>query len=408
MLTLREAQVRVLGAFTPSEAVRIPVTQAFGLTSAEEVTALEPLPRFDNSAMDGFAVRSQDVIGASSSRPTPLRVVGEARAGAATAAQVAAGTAVQIMTGGVMPVGADAIVPVEDILEGDDGDVMVTREVQPGAYLRKAGVDVSLGEVAVPAGVDLGPGELAIVTALGYREVAVRLPPRVALLVTGDELVGVGGAVGQGQIRDSNSIALSALVQEAGGRVVSLQRVSDEMEATVDAFALAARSADLVVSSGGVAVGRYDLVKRAVEELGRIDFWKVAVQPGKPVVLGSIEGTPFLGLPGNPVSVHISFEQFVRPALRRLRGCATLWRPRVTAHLATPLEKPGGRLHLVRVRLQRDQDGFLALPTGPQGSHVMSSLVDCHGLAFFDADLERLEQGDPVTVEVWRLPGEAE
>ncbi len=407
MLTLRDAQLRVLDAFAPSDVVRVATSQAFGLTSAEEVTATEPLPRFDNSAMDGFAVRSRDVIGATSSSPTPLRVVGEARAGGVSSAQVATGTAVQIMTGGVMPVGADAIVPVEDTLESD-GNVMVTRGVQPGAYLRKAGADLCLGEVAVPAGVELGPGELAILTALGYRDVAVRLPPRVAVLVTGDELVGVGDAVGHGQIRDSNSIALSALVHDAGARVVSLQRVPDEMEATVSAFARAAASADLVVSSGGVAVGRHDLVKGAVEELGQIDFWKVAVQPGKPVVLGSIQGTPFLGLPGNPVSVHISFEQFVRPAIRRLRGCVTLWRPRVTAHLATALEKPRGRLHLVRVRLHRAQDGFLALPTGPQGSHVMSSLVDCHGLAFFNADLERLEEGDPVTVEVWRLPGESE
>ncbi len=407
MLTLREAQLRVLDAVAPSEVGRVPPTEALGLVTAEEVTALEPLPRFDNSAMDGFAVRSQDVIAASSSSPTPLRVVGEARAGAVSSTEVAAGTAVRIMTGGVIPGGADAIVPVEDTLESD-GHVMVTRGVQPGAYLRKAGVDIRLGEVAVPAGVELGPGELAMLTALGYRDVAVRLPPRVAVLVTGDELVGVGDAVGEGQIRDSNSIALSALVHDAGARVVSLQRVPDEMEATVRAFARAAKSADLVVSSGGVAVGRHDLVKGAVEELGEIDFWKVAVQPGKPVVLGSIEGTPFLGLPGNPVSVHVSFEQFVRPALRRLRGCATLWRPRVTAHLATTIEKPRGRLHLVRVRLHRAGDRFVAVPTGSQGSHVMSSLVDCHGLAFFNADLERLEEGDPVTVEVWRLPGETE
>ncbi len=407
MLTLREAQSRVVDTFAPTEIVRLPLGEALGLASAEEVTAPEPLPRFDNSAMDGFAVRSQDIVAATSSKPTPLRVVGEARAGSAASTQVAAGTAVQIMTGGVVPVGADAIVPVEDTLESN-GNVMVTRAVRPGAYLRKAGVDLCLGDVAVPGGVELGPGELAILAALGYREVAVRLRPRVALLVTGDELAEVGDAVGHGQIRDSNSIALSTLVQEAGGRVVSLQRVGDEMKATVEAFALAARSADLVVSSGGVAVGRYDLVKRAVEELGRIDFWKVAVQPGKPVVLGSIGGTPFLGLPGNPVSVHISFEQFVRPSLRRLRGCATLWRPRVTARLASVLEKPKGRLHLVRIRLHRDRKGLVAVPIGPQGSHIMSSLVDCHGLAFFNAELERLEEGDQVTVEVWRLPGESE
>ncbi|MGH2753826.1 MAG: molybdopterin-binding protein, partial [Actinomycetota bacterium] len=174
---------------------------------------------------------------------------------------------------------------------------------------------------------------------------------------------------------------------------------------TLDAFKRAAEDADLVMSSGGVAVGRYDFVKEVVEELGAIDMWRVAMQPGKPVVLGSIAETPFLGLPGNPVSIHVSFEQFVRPAIRKMRGCKTLFRPTLIATLDSTLEKRPGRLHLVRVRLRREDAGWVATPTGPQGSHIQSSLVDTHGVAVFARDASRLETGTEVEVQVWDLPG---
>jgi molybdopterin molybdotransferase len=230
--------------------------------------------------------------------------------------------------------------------------------------------------------------------------------PRVAVLVTGDELVPPEATPAPGEIRDSNSVALAALVVDAGAEVVGFPAVPDRREAVVEAFRAAAGSADLVLSSGGVAVGRYDFVKEVVEELGRIDLWRVAMQPGKPVVLGEVAGVPFLGLPGNPVSIHVGFEQFVRPAIRKMRGCRDLLRPRMPARLTETIEKKPGRLHFVRVRLAHSSEGWLATPTGRQGSHIQSSLIDCHGVAQFPADATRLEEGAEVTVEVWSLPGE--
>jgi len=401
MLSVAEAQKKVLAAVEVLDPVSVLVADALGLTVAQDLRAPHPLPRFDNSAMDGFAVRAEDTIGA----PVELRVTGEVRAGSiSTEETLAPGTAVRIMTGASVPDGADAIVPVE--VTEESGDVVrVLESVEAGRHVRPAGDDVDAGQLVVSAGTELGPGELALVASLGLSPVPVRPRPRVAILVTGDELVPPEEEPGPGQIRDSNSIALRALVREAGAEPLAMPHVPDDRAATLDAFKWAAEDADLVVSSGGVAVGRYDFVKEVVEELGGIDMWRVAMQPGKPVVLGSLGATPFLGLPGNPVSIHVSFEQFVRPAIRKMRGCATLFRPTITAKLTETISKRPGRLHLVRVRLDATGGGWTATPTGPQGSHIQSSLVGTHGVAVFERDLERLDAGSPVEVQVWSLPG---
>jgi molybdopterin molybdotransferase len=227
---------------------------------------------------------------------------------------------------------------------------------------------------------------------------AVRRGPKVAVLVAPE------AAPGPGQIRDSNSVALRALVEQAGAEVVPFPPVPDDKEAVVQALRRAAELSDLIVSSGGVAVGRYDFVKDAVQQLGHIELWRVAMQPGKPVVLGSVGTTPFLGLPGNPVSGHVGFEQFVRPAIRKMRGCRQLLRPIITASLGDAIQKTPGRLHFVRVRLEAASDRWVATPTGPQGSHIQSSLVECNGVARFEPDESRLEAGSAVDVEVWSLP----
>jgi molybdopterin molybdotransferase len=275
-----------------------------------------------------------------------------------------------------------------------------------GRNVRPAGEDVGAGDVVVPAGLELTPGELALLAALGLSPVRVIRRPRVAILVTGDELVESDADPGRGQIRDSNSVALRALVQDAGGEVVSARVVPDDRTETVRIFRSASEDADLLVSSGGVSVGRYDYVRDVVEELGQIDLWRVAMQPGKPVVLGEAAGTPFLGLPGNPVSVHVCFEQFVRPALRKMRGCRLLLPPLVKATLTEGLSKRPGRLHFVRVRLAFDDKSatWMATPTGLQGSHIQSSLVDCNGVARFEREETQLKAGDSVSVELWSLP----
>jgi molybdopterin molybdotransferase len=313
------------------------------------------------------------------------------------------GNAVRIMTGAPLPPGADSIVPVEQTTEAD-GFVSVEGPVANGAFIRRAGEDVRLGETVVSAGTELGPGELAMLASVGASPVEVVRMPEVTVLITGDELVPPEVEPGEGQIRDSNSVALKALLAEAGAGSVLIDRVPDDRDAVVDAVRRAAVDSDLIISSGGVAVGKYDFVKSVVEQLGRIDMWRVAMQPGKPVVLGEVAGTPFLGLPGNPVSIHVSFEQFVRPAIRKMRGCNALLRPTMSATLTADITKPPGRMHFVRVRLTRSGDAWAATPTGPQGSHIQSSLVQCHGLARFPLEDTRLSVGDPVTVELWKLP----
>jgi molybdopterin molybdotransferase len=404
LLPVDEARARVLERFEPLGSISVPLSVAHGRVAATTTVAPDALPSFDNSAMDGYAVRAADVADAAPDSVVMLPVVGEVRAGVPGEARVERGTAVRIMTGGRIPDGADAIVPVEDT-DGSDESVAISAPTSVGRHIRPAGDDISRGDVVVQAGTQLFSGEIAILASLGITPIEVHRAPRVAILVTGDELVDPSEAPRPGGIRDSNSPALRSLCAEAGAEVVMSERVADDMDSHRAAFAKAAVDADVLISSGGVAVGKYDFVKAVVEELGSIDLWRVAMQPGKPVVLGTVGSTPFLGLPGNPVSIHIGFEQFVRPALRLMAGHRELLRPRIGARLTAPLDKKPGRRHYVRVRLRRDGDRWLATPTGAQGSHIQSSLVDCHGVAIFEADLDHLGADDAVEVEVWRLPG---
>ena len=403
MLDVEDARARVLARFEALEVIRVPIVDALGHALASDAIAPHALPRFDNSAMDGYAVRGTDAASASADAPVTLRIVGEVRAGGASDVRVAAGTAARIMTGAVLPEGADAVIQVE--ATEAHGDKVVLRAPTPkGTHVRAAGDDFSAGVTVVTAGTEIGPGEAAVMASLGLSPVDVRRQPRVAVLVTGDELVDPEADPQANQIRDSNTVALRALIDESGGELASYERVPDTRRAHLEAFERAAARADVIVSSGGVAVGEYDHVKDVVEELGSISLWRVAMQPGKPVVLGEVRGVPFLGLPGNPVSVHVGFEQFVRPALRKLRGCRALLRPTLRATLTEAISKRPGRLHFVRVRLGQTGSGWSATPTGPQGSHIQSSLVECHGVARFDRDLSRLEEGQDVVVEVWKLP----
>jgi molybdopterin molybdotransferase len=403
MLTVQAARERVLTAIEPLSPVDVPVGDALGLVLARDVVAPEALPRFSNSAMDGYAVRADDVVMASENEPVELSVVGEVRAGSPGDVEVAPRTSVRIMTGAPIPPGADAIVPVE-LTSEHDGRIRIVESVAVGRHVRPAGEDVAEGGVLVRAGTELSPGELAVLAAAGASPLPLRRGPRVAVLVTGDELVPPEASPGAGQIRDSNSIALRTLVAQAGGEPLPFPVVEDDRQAVREALGRAADLADLIVTSGGVSVGGYDFIKEIVEELGSIELWRVAMQPGKPVVLGRVGSRPLLGLPGNPVSVHVAFEQFVRPAIRKLRGCRSLLRPTVAARLTETVRKPPGRLHFVRVRLDASGEEWTATPTGPQGSHIQSSLVECHGVARFGVDETNLDEGSTVVVEVWTLP----
>ena len=397
MLSLSEARDQILELVAPLSPVHVRLDQAAGLCTVDDVRAPHALPPFANSSMDGYAVRRSDL-----DPPRPLQLVGEIRAGEAGETPLGPGEAMRIMTGAPVPPGADAVVPIEVASESDD--VLTVHDVPPSSYIRPAGDDIAAGAVAVRSGIPLGAAELALLASLGVSPVEVRPAPHVACVTSGDELVAPEGSISPGQIRDSNAVALATLVHDTGGTSVVLPRVPDDPEAVTMALQTAAAEADLVLSAGGVSVGRHDYMRKIVERDGEVALWRVAVQPGKPLLAGTIYGTPFIGLPGNPVSVHVGFEQFARPALRKMLGCVELLRPLARATLTTGITKPPGRLHLVRVKLAQEDARLMATPTGAQGSHIQTSLVGCDGLAHFPAESTSLDEGAEVDVEVWRLP----
>ena len=396
MLTVAEARARLLAYFKPLEAEPAPLEAALGRVLAEAVLAGEDLPPFANSSMDGFAVRVVDVAQAASASPVTLRVSGDIPAGAPNPPALIPGTAMRIMTGAPVPAGADAIVPVEETDHADRGpsalpaEVRIFKAPEPGANVRPAGQDVRAGQVVLAAGTTLRPAAVGVLAALGQAQVRVHRRPLAALLSTGDELRDVGEPLGPGQIRDANGYSLAAAVEQAGGRVLRLGIVRDRLEAVVEKLRQAAAAgADLIISSAGVSVGAYDVVKSAVEADGALAFWRVSMRPGKPLAFGHVRGpdgraVPFIGLPGNPVSALVGMEVFVRPALLTLAGRRRWARPTILATLAEPFQSDGRETYL-RVTLEQQGDAFMAHSAGHQGSNIITSLVKADGLLIVPA-----------------------
>jgi molybdopterin molybdotransferase len=411
LITIDEARKRVLAAVTRLGDEPVPLDDARGRVLAEDVTSPLPVPPFDSSAMDGFAV----VAGPGAE----LEVIGEARAGHPFSGGLAPGQAVRISTGAVLPEGADAVVPVErttavkepgsgdavDLLadmetKGRHGRVSVP-EIRPGENVRRAGEDIPLNAVVLQVGRQLGPAELGVAASVGRAELACARRPRVAVLVTGDELTEPGEDLRPGAIYSSNAYALSAQVERAGGEVVARVTVPDDADGTRAALAGALDAADVVVVSGGVSVGPHDHVKPALRELGVDErFWGVSLRPGKPTWFGVRGGTLAFGLPGNPVSAMVTFQLFARPALAALQGAAPEAR-RVTAALAEPVARNPRREQAIRVHLLQSQNGLQAAPTkGAQGSHVLTSMVGADGLALIAPGDGEAPAGERVEVEL--------
>ena len=388
LLSIDEARAAVLGAVVPLDAEAVHVDDALGRVLAEDVVAAHDVPPFDNSAMDGFAV-------AAGPAGRTLALVGESRAGAPAERTPGATEAIRVSTGAAVPPGTEAVVPVEQTTSGD-GRVTVEAEVRPGQHLRRAGEDVRAGDTVLTSGSVMGPAEMGIAVVAGRAEVRLARRPRVALLITGDELKDPGEPLGPGEIHESNGTALGALTHAAGGVVASRARVGDSRDATITAIGVALGGADVLVLSGGVSVGPHDHVKPALEANGVDEvFWRVALRPGKPTWFGRNDDTLVFGLPGNPVSAMVTFLLFVRPALAKLQG-ADPRAKRIRAVLTERVERNPGRDEAVRVRLS---DGA-ATPTGPQGSHRLSSMVDADGLAIVRAGEGAADAGDGVEVEL--------
>jgi len=386
------ARDAVLAAAAPLTAEPVAVGRALDRVLAQELVAAANVPRFVNSAMDGFAVRA----GASSG---PLRIIGEARAGAPAvlAGPLGPGEAVRVSTGAPLPDGADAVVRLEDAREAD-GAVTLAVDVAPGRDVRRPGEDLRAGETVLRAGTRLGPAELAVAIAAGAGELRCARRPRVALVGTGDELRPPGAELGPGEIHESNLTVLRALATRAGAEAVLERSVPDDPAATRAALAEALDAADVVVASGGVSVGPHDHVKDALAALGvEQRLWRVDLQPGKPTWFGARGAQLAFGLPGNPVSSFVTFTLFVRPALLALQGAPPL--PERAAATLTEAVPRRGREQALRVRLSYGADGLRATPTGPQGSQVTRSLLGADGLAFVPAGAGSLAAGERVAVE---------
>ena len=408
MLSVADARARILDHFQPVGTETIGLADGAGRVLAEAIVAAHNLPPFDNSSMDGYAVRTGELDGASDERPVILPVSADIPAGGGIPAPLAVGSVARITTGAPVPPGADAVVPVEDTGERRQhgvgpppAQVRVFRAPRPGDNVRPAGQDVRAGQAVLQPGSVLGPASLGVLASLGQAQLLVYRRPVVAIVSTGDELREVHEPLAPGQIHDSNSYSLAAAAAQYGAHVLRLGIARDNAE-DVRARLLRAveQGVNLILSSAGVSVGAYDVVKTVVEAEGGLDFWRVRMRPGKPLAFGNVRGVPFFGLPGNPVSALLSFEVFVRPALLKAAGRRSWNKLEVSAVLQENLRSDGRESYL-RVIVERQAKGYSARSAGDQGSAVMSALVRANGLLIVPEGVTEARAGDEFTV--WLL-----
>lgn len=388
----------VLSAVRPLTPIDVHLLDAHGCMLTEDVVAPWPLPRFDNSAMDGYAVQATDVAGATGDEPVELPVVADIGAGDSEPSAIGPGLAARIMTGAPMPSGADAVVPVE-ATDGGTARVRVSEAVSEGRHVRRAGEDVREGDTVLVAGAYLGAAQLGLLAAVGFDQITVRPRPRVVVISTGSELVEPGLPLRPGQITDSNSYMLTAAAWEAGAVAYRVAPVTDDPAKVMDLIEDQLVRADLVVTSGGVSAGAYDVVKQVLSELGTVRFDKVAMQPGMPQGFGVIgeSGTPIFTLPGNPVSAFVSFEVFVRPAIRKMLGSPRLHLPTTKAVLQATLRSPEGKRQFARGRLLPTRDGaHQVTPLAGQGSHLLGDLAHANALIVVPEQVTEVAAGQVV------------
>jgi molybdopterin molybdotransferase len=381
MLTVAEAKEIILSAVRSRPARAVPLAEALDCVLAQDVTSPVDLPLWDNSVVDGYAVRASDVAGASENSSIHLRVIAEVPAGTAAHVGLEPQTCVCIFTGAPIPAGADAVVMQEDTHPHHEGYVAIAESVETGENIRRAGDDVTKNEVVLRAGMLLGPSQLGMAAAVGVAQLVVYPCPRVGVLVTGAEIVEPGRPLREGQIHDSNSYALCAFVKKAGCEPVDLGIADDTREDLHEKIDYGLSECDAVITVGGVSVGEYDLVKDVLAELGcEQNLWKIAMRPGKPFVFGARAEKLVFGLPGNPVSAAVTFLVLVRPALLKMRGLTEIELPSLSAETAEDFVNSGDRLHYMRAKLQREGEKWLVRPMPRQGSHVISSIANANCL----------------------------
>ncbi|MDI6754279.1 MAG: molybdopterin molybdotransferase MoeA [Thermodesulfobacteriota bacterium] len=394
MIHLEEAIRRILEQIPCLGLERLSFQQAQGRVLGEDIPAPRNIPPWDNSAMDGYAVRWRDIRAASPEKPVVLKVLADLPAGRTFKGRLGPGEALRIMTGAPLPRSVDTVVQVEST-ERSGANVKIFAGPGKGKNIRLAGEDVKTGDLVLAKGTVLQPAHIGMLASFQRSVVYVYQQPRVAILATGDELLEIDEPLKEGKIVNSNSYTITAQVAACGGLPIQLGIAKDRMEDLLSKIQQGL-VADLLVTSGGVSVGDYDLVKEMLKKLGKINFWKVAMRPGQPLAFGLISEKPLFGLPGNPVSSMVSFEQFVRPAILKMSGHQNLFRPTLKACLREEIEKKAGLVHFIRCRLSREGEKIYASTTGEQGSGILSSMVKAQGLIVLPRDLTRARAGEEV------------
>jgi molybdopterin molybdotransferase len=399
MISVEEALKTILAGCRPLGLEKVDILEAAGRVIGEDIFAPRDIPSAPNSAMDGYAVRSLDTKGAKAGKPVELKVIETIAAGSAPRKTVKEGQAARIMTGAVIPKGADAVVRREDTEER--GKTVLIKVAPPcGLDIRFPGEDVQKGERVIDAGGVLRPGHIGMLAALGKAFVSVYQKPRVAILSTGDELVDIETDPPPGKIVNSNSYSLAAQIIDCGGIPIMLGIGRDKKAELVEKFQIA-RRADVILSSGGVSVGDYDFVKDVMGDIGNaMHFWQVAMRPGKPLAFGAIDGVPLFGLPGNPVSVMVSFEQFVRPYLLKMQGHTRIFRQTLRAASAQDIKKSVGTKNFFRAVVQKEKDRYITRVTGSQGSGILKSMVVANAFIVLAENVSSVKKGDEVVVQL--------
>lgn len=408
LLSVDQARERILSNFQPVTTETLSLAGCSNRVLAQDIRAANDLPPFDNSSMDGFAIRAADVLEATADSPRSLRVVADIPAGSHPTIFLAAGEAARIMTGAPMPAGADAVVPVEDtdFNNRDAGtpapdEVQIFKPAKSSANVRPRGMDILAGNIVLRQGRTLKPQDLGILAMLGVAKVRVYRRPRIALFSSGDELLEADAPLEAGKIRDSNSYTLAALAEEAGAEVIRLGVAKDSYDSVKAVLDKApALEVDLILSSAGVSVGAFDFVKQVIESNGKMDFWRVNMRPGKPVAFGEYGGIPFIGLPGNPVSAFVGFEVFVRGVLQRLSGSSSGGRPTVRVRCAEQIDSDGRESYL-RAQVLEKNGSFVAHLTGHQGSGNLHSLVQANALLIIPAGVKCVPAGEDL--QAWLI-----
>lgn len=394
-LSFESARSMILEKMTTLPCESASLLDIVGRVLAADIRAPWDLPRWNNSAMDGFAVRAEDCLSGQA-----LTIDGYLPAGSsASGISVEPGSAVRIMTGAPAPAGCNAIVPIEET-EEKDGELIITGQVKRGDHLRLQGEDVAQGELVIPAGTILRPAEINMLASFGYQSVPVIRRPRVAILSTGDELVEPGEDVGPGQIINSNDYSIAAAVSELGGEPILLGIARDDRESLIEKLT-AGLQADVLITTAGVSMGDRDLVCEVLQELEvERQFWKVDIKPGRPTAFGLKESTPVFSLPGNPVSSMVTFEEFVRPALLKMMGHQHVIKPFIKAVMKEAIKKKPGRVQFLRVRIAKNGEHLLATSSGDQNTGILSTLLRSNGIAVLPADREQVQAGEEVNIHL--------